>query len=96
MIMGIRDVVVELSCGSTESESIREMMDEALKDMLRYDGGKVLQNNKAGYLKVRLDNFHPKRWESFGYKVVTVVEARGYFGRGGVYHPPEDLAWTVS
>ena len=94
--MGINDVVVELSYGSTESELIKEMMDEALEEMLRYDSGNVISHDKeTGCLKVRLGCFHDRRWESFGYRVVKATEATGYTGRDGVYHPPEDLTWLV-
>ena len=95
MTMGIRDVVVELRhqpYGQTSHPLAKEQWDTALEDMLGYDEGEVISHNpEIGSLTVKLESFHGRRWESFGYRVVKVVEATGYTTRDGVYNPPQDL-----
>ena len=71
------------------------MWGEALEDMLRYEDVRVTpevisNNEETGVLKVKLGRFSAGRWESFGYKIVKVVES-GFTSKLGEYFPPEDI-----
>jgi hypothetical protein len=95
----MREVVVELRhqpYGQDSHPLAREQWDTALKEMLRYDEGEVISHNpETGSLRVKVGILHGRRWESFGYRIVQVVEATGYTSRDGVYHPPQDWTSTV-
>jgi len=95
--MRITDVVVGITYPVSKTEMGKEMIDEALSEMLRYDDGKVVSNSEEkGFVEVKLGRFTPRRWESFGFKIVSVVEAEGYTDRFGGYHAPQNLTGLYS